>query len=386
MSRISLGYFIIAGLLFWGIPGALVAGPVAILYTFLAELPLWWICRRNTPRPSPTPNRLSSTACTLLASFSLIYVGLDALFGRQMLQYNLFVSRGAGLDRVVQGIPENASKGGGVADLLGYIFALLPFGLIDATKNTSRIGRWILWAVALLVLFYDTSSGRGPVMLAVLAIVAGRTSDLRRILMATVLALAVFSVASALRGDSAHAGAPFLIGVVAPFTNLAMLVNANCGSATPISFIAEFLKKFIPAFLIDKTVFSFNLEMSLCINPTDLNLTNGVSVFTWLGEIFYYKPSWLTALLAGVILGFLAREVDRRLVKHQMYSARLFAGLYCIDLPRSRTQDIFTFLIAQLVFLIFIWPHLCRLPRTLYRYLMPIRTADTTTDSPRESV
>lgn len=386
MSRIPLGYFIIAGLLFWGVPGALIAGPWTFLYILFAVLPILWICRRRAPDTIPTANRISSTACVFLASFSLIYIALDALFGRQMLQYNMFLSRGASVERVVQGITENASKGGSVAALLGYIFVLLPFSLIDATKNTSRMCRWVLWTVALLVLFYDTSSGRGPVMLAVLAIVAGRTSDWRRIFFAGALAFVAFSAASTFRGDTGNTSGPFLAGVMGPFVNLALLVNAKCGSASPLGFIAEFLKKFLPTFLINKTVFSFNVEMSLCLYPTDPNLSKGVSVFTWLGEIFYYRPSWLTALLAGLILALLAREVDRRLVKHQMYSARLFAGLLYIDLPRSRTQDMFTFLIAQLVFLVFFWPHLCKLPRTLHRLLMPDQGSAATTDTPRESV
>ena len=292
-----------------------------------------------------------------------------------MLQYNLFLTGDVGLGRVVEEIAENTSKGGGVGDLLGYIFTLLPFGLIDAARNTSRIGRWVLWTVAILLLFYDTSSGRGPVMLAVLAIIAGRTSNWRRIVVALALAFAVFSVASVLRGDTTRAQVPFLDGIIAPFFNLALLVNAGCGSAPWYDFIAEFLKKFLPAFLINKTVFAFNVNMTVCINPANPDLTNGVSVFTWLGEIFYYRPSLLTALLAGLILSILARAVDRRLVKYQLSSARLYAGLFFLDLPRSRTQDAITYLIAQLVFLVLFWPYICNLTRILRRLLMPSKSA-----------
>jgi uncharacterized membrane-anchored protein len=152
------------------------------------------------------------------------------------------------------------------------------------------------------------------------------------------------------------------------------MLNKNCGSAPWYSFLAEFLKKFLPAFLFPKTVFSFNMEMSLCIYPNADNTVGAVSVFTWLGEIFYYTPSLLTALLAGGLLGFLARAVDRRFVRNQMHSARLFACFICIHLPRSRTQDLFTFLIAQFIFLALVWPQLCSLLRTLRRFLMPARS------------
>jgi hypothetical protein len=160
-------------------------------------------------------------------------------------------------------------------------------------------------------------------------------------------------------------------GIVWPFINLGLMLNGNCGSAPWYSFIAEFLKKFLPTFLIPKTIFSFNLEMHLCLYPSADNTVTAVSIFTWLGEIFYYKPSLLTALIAGCLLGIMARAVDRRFVRYHMYSARLFAGLFSIFLLRSRSQDVFTLLIAQLIFLIFFWPHICGLTRILRRFLIP---------------
>ena len=371
MSRISLGYFIIAGLVLWGLPGVIVAGPQAILYTVVAVLPIWWICLREKHLPVESARHLSTATCAVLAIFSLTYLIWDALFGRNMLQYNLFLFRGVALDRVVDRLNTGISQGGGVADLLGNILSLLPFALIDATRNTSRYGRWILWTIAILYLFYGTSTGRGPVLLAVLAIVLGRTSDWRRILAAVAMALAAFAVASSFRGDTAGTQSALFSGIVWPFINLGLMLNTHCGNGTWYGFIAEFLKKFLPAFLIPKTIFSFNMEMSMCIYPSADSTVTSVSVFTWLGEILYYKPSWLTALVAGGILGILARAVDRRFVESQMYSSRLFVGLLYINLARSRTQDIFSFLIAQLIFLLLVFPCLRNLTRTLRRFLLP---------------
>lgn len=371
MSRIPLGYFMIAGLLLWGLPGVVVAGPQAILYTITASLPVWWFCLRDvSPHSDVSIGRLSTATCTILASFTLLYLIWDALFGRQLLHTNMFLLHGAGVAQEIEGINAGMSKGGGIADLLGYIFVLLPFALIDATRRTSRYGRWILWAIAVVFLFYETGSGRGFILMAVMAIVLGRTSDWRRILVGACFGLGAFTVASAFRGDSAGGQNPLLIGIMWPFVNLGLMLNAHCGSASWYSFILEFLKKFLPAFLIPKTIFSFNMEMSLCLSASADNSVDAVSVFTWLGEIFYYKPSFLTALIAGTLLGILVRAVDRLLIKYQMYSGRLFAGLMCVLFPRSRSQDTFTFLIAQIILLIFFLPHLFNLTRSLRRLLI----------------
>lgn len=369
MTRIPLGYFIIVGLVFWGLLGTTVAGPLAILYTIAAALPVWWFSRGGGSTVAPAERRVSTATCAVLAVFTLTYLVCDALFGRQLLQFNMFLHGGAGADQLVEGINDNMSKGGGALDLLGTILGLLPLAIIDATRRTSRYGRYILWTIAVAFLFYEMGAGRGFLLTVVMAVVLGRTSDWRRVLVAAGLALAAFTLASSFRGDFANARNPLVSGVMVPVGNLALMLGTNCGNAPWYSFIAEFLKKFLPAFLIPKTIFSFNMEISLCIYPSIDNRVDSVSVFTWLGEIFYYKPSLLTAILAGCILGFLAWIVDRQLVRHNLYSARIFAGLSCIFLPRSRTQDMFSSLIAQMIFLAFFWPQLCNLTRTLHRFL-----------------
>lgn len=374
MSRIPLGYFVAAGLLFWGLPAVFVAGPWAIVYTVAAASLVVWICRDSLQQEAEPERCLSTAAGAILAAFSLVYLVLDAAFGRQLLQFNMFLHHGAAVEQEIDTFNAEVSKGGGVATLLGYIFALLPIALIDATRNSSRYGRRLLWAIALVMMFYESGSGRGFVLMAVAAVVLGRSSDWRRMTVGLSFGLALFMVASSFRGDTANTQInPLVDGIVAPFVNLALMLRAGCGTAPWYSFVLEFLKKFIPGFLIPKTIFSFNMEMSVCIYPNvDKTVVAGISIFTWLGEIFYYKPSLLTAMIAGCILGFLSRAVDRRLVKNGLYSARLLAGLLCFYMPRSRTQDMFTFLIAQFLFLTVFWPQLRNLARTLHRFLPPV--------------
>jgi hypothetical protein len=307
----------------------------------------------------------------------------DAVFGRQLLVINMFLFHDAATARLIEQMTETVSQGGGVAALLGNILGLLPLALIDAASNTGRTGRWILWGSALVAVFYNTGAGRGDLMMAVLAIALGRSSDWRRLFTAGGLALGIFFAASVFRGDFAvNPRNPLIEGIIAPYLNLTLMLNAHCGTAPWYSFILEFLKKFLPAFLIPKTIFSFNVQMSWCINPSDTNLANGVSIFGWLSEIYYYTPSVLTALIAGIILTLLVRATNRQFMKQRLFSARLLAGLICFYLPRSRTQDVFSYLIAQLIFLVFIWPSLCSLMRTL-RKLLPVNTDASTSAEPR---
>jgi len=385
MRRLSLLHFSIAGLLFWGLPAVFVVGPQAIIYTVAAVLPVWLLTLRKSDVPARPAQKLSTATCAVLTGFSLIYLIGDSLFGRQMLQYNMFLFRTAGVDRLIEGANTGMSKGGGVADLLGSILLLLPFGLIDSTRLASKYARSALWSIAIIILFYQAGSGRAAVLMAVMAIAFGKSSDWRRILVAVGLALAAFAVASSFRGDTANTDVPLLNGIAWPFINLGLMLDAHCGTAPWYSFIAEFLKKFLPAFLFPKTIFSFNMEMSLCVYPSADNAVTSVSVYTWLGEIFYYKPSLLTAVLAGCLLAILAWVVDRRFVANQMYSARLFAGLLCFNYPRSRTQDMFTFLIGQFIFLVFVFPFLTNLTRMLRRFLMPANPAGVQPEPGREA-
>lgn len=373
MKRMALNDFILAGLLAWGIPAVFVAGPVALLYTVAAALPVWLFRLRNGATSAPAELRFSAATGVVLASFASIYLIWDAIFGFQFWRANMFLYGAEGTSRLVEQTLETMGQGGGLAYLLYNIFFLLPFAMFDAARNMPRSLRFVLWTIAGIFIFYEMGSGRAFLFLSILCIVLGHASTWRRVGIAAALALAAFAVASLFRGDLASPQNPLVQGIVAPYINLALLTHSSCGSAPWYGFIGEFLKKFIPAFLFPKTVFTFNAEMSLCIYPTDPNLINGVSVFTWLGEILYYHPPLLTAIIAGLILGVLGRMVDRLLIKNGLQTARNMAGFLCFLLPRSRTQDLFSLLLAQLIFLAVFWPALATLTRNLLRFLITPR-------------
>jgi hypothetical protein len=83
------------------------------------------------------------------------------------------------------------------------------------------------------------------------------------------------------------------------------------------------------------------------------DVVGSISIFTYLGELFYYAPSPLTAFIAGALMAALALVVDRMLLAQELLSTRVFAGLMCIVLLRSRVLDVMSFLLFLLCFLLF---------------------------------
>jgi hypothetical protein len=117
------------------------------------------------------------------------------------------------------------------------------------------------------------------------------------------------------------------------------------------------------------------MEMSFCICPTVDETVDSVSIFTWLGEIFYYKGSLLPAILAVKILADMARASDRRFVRGKMHPTQLSARPLKIALSRSRTRVLCTLLLELFsfphLFLHFFLDFLCNLTRDLRR-LSPV--------------
>jgi hypothetical protein len=378
MNRLSVGHFIIIGLVFWGLPAVAVIGPQAILYTLAAVIPVWLFSRRARAvnRNISSTGRVGSTTTFILVSLALGYFAADALFGQKLLAINLFLHGVTAVDRVVDQANMNGSQGRGFVVLFGIIFGLLPYCMIDVADKAGRFQRWALWSAAILLLFYGVTTSRGAVIISILTIVMGKTSNWRRIALAGGIAFGLFMLASVVRGDLATSRNPLGEAIGAPYVNLLLMHTTHCGSAPWYSYVAEFFKKFIPGFIYPKSIYSFNMETSLCIYPTADNAVTSISIFTWLGEILYYTPSILTAICAGALLGAMGRLVNQMLVRNDLRCARIAIGFAIITLLRSRSQDVLSYLIAEMAFLLF-WPYLYRLSRYLRHCVSP----DPVTDS-----
>lgn len=385
MKRIPLQYFVLIGLFFWGLPASIVAGPQAILYTVAAGLPVWWFGKRAYRQDSYEQTRFGTTTCVLLVGGAVSYLTLDALVGQELFRENLFLFGPTAVTRVVDVNNQSIGEGRGLAGLIGAMTVLLPFCLIDVAERGPRWGRWALWGTAFLLLFYQVTTSRALVLFAVLSIILVRTYNWRRLVIAGGIAFAAFTLASSLRGDYGNTSDPLINGISAPYVNLLLMLSSHCGTAPWYQFILEFLKKFVPAFIFPKKIFSFNMEMSLCIYPTADNTVSAVSIFTWMGEILYYKPSILTSLAAGVMLGGMAWIVDRQMVRHQLFSARMYAGFLYIIALRSRVLDAMSYLIAQWAFVL-VWPYLANLARSLHILAIPVSGGDDAGGPRRETL
>jgi hypothetical protein len=353
VNRLSLAHFLLFGVFAWGVPGVLVAGPQAVALTLMVAIPLWWAARRSTDIDRVSPARVRPSTSDAVLAFALAYLVLDATFGRQKFEINLFLFSEA-TGQFIDQANDTVGQGRGFIELVGALLLFLPFALIDAARQAPHGKRAPFWIVGLLLVFYEIGISRGFLLIAVIAVLLGSTIRLGRLLLATSASLAVFVAASVARGDFAQVSFanPLFDAVAWPYINLALLLNTDCGSGDSSLFALEFLKKFMPAVLVSKDVFSFNIEMTRCIYPFFGEEVGSISIFTYLGELFYYKPSLVTALSAGVLLAALARLVDRLLVRSHLLSVRLFAGLLCIVLLRSRVLDVLSFLIFLSIFLV----------------------------------
>jgi hypothetical protein len=61
-------------------------------------------------------------------------------------------------------------------------------------------------------------------------------------------------------------------------------------------------------------------------------------------------------LIAGVLIGFLTRLADGRLRQANLPSTSIFAGIMCIAMLRSRSQDLLSYLLTLIIFLLLIRP------------------------------
>jgi hypothetical protein len=310
---------------------------------------------------------MSDGAAVAVAGAAALYVVLDALFGRQKLVHNLFLSTRA-VDIAVERMNESVSQGRGVIDLIGAAAIFVPFALFDAARRAGRRSSLALRVVAVCFLFYEVGISRGYAMVAVAAIALGSGASLFRLGWAGGISIAAFMAASRFRGDFANVAFanPLVDGVVYPFINLRLMLDAKCGHGSTLDFVSEFIKKFMPSFLFPKQIFSFNVAMTRCIYPAFEDYISSVSVFTYLSELIYYEPSVLTALAAGCLLAVLCDRSERLLTRHGLAATRVFMGFMCIVLLRSRVLDVASFLIFLLLFL-FTWGVAIRAPRASRR-------------------
>lgn len=354
-----VSWYVMFGLMAWSVPASVLLGPKAAVFGALAVLPVLILCwhdRRHLlnaiAADEADPKWISADISIALMAVAVLFTLYDAAFGKQMLSLNLFLNPHA-VDATLAKTDAEVGKGRSLISLVGDVMVFMPFVLVDMSRRSQRHLRLAMIAVAVWCIFYQSGASRGTLLMSAFALFAGSGRlTFMRMLIGGAFALGLYEIASVMRGDTANVqySNPLGDSVIWPFINLGMLSDATCGHGTVLGFIGQFLQKFLPGFLIHKSVFSFNVEMTLCIYPSDTDSFESISVYTWLGEIIYYQPALLVALIAGAIAAIELRLVNIVLNALQLPATRIFVGLMSVYMLRSRVQDLYSYLLLLLMF------------------------------------
>lgn len=367
------------GLIAWGIP-AVILFPKDLLAIFLCCFSGYVFMRVIVmSRPVLRENKPFPNFPDLIFFFAIVFLILDASVGRQAYLNNMFFASDS-IDALVVSIDEQRGQGRGVFELLGSIFLFAPFFLFDFGQRSSMLRKFLFFGLAFLLVMNELQASRGYLLMAVLSFsLAGKYISIRRLFYATCLAICFFIIGSWFRGDFdiVSYSNPLFDGIVWPYVNLGLLLEAECGDASYLDFLSQTFQKIIPSFIYTKDIISFNVVASECIYNRSLESLGSVSVFTYLAELNFYKPSILVAATAGSFLCFVSTTLDSYFSRNKLYSSQIFLGLLVILLLRSRILDIFSFFLAMILFVGFIK----LLDRRFFGMLIPRNIKNLTSES-----
>lgn len=352
LKNLTLPHYVLIGLLAWGLPGMFIAGGPAVVAVAAASVPVW-LCTLGSRADQPVQTGFEFKNHRFILLVVLGYLLLDATLGRQKFADNLFFSKAA-VASFIGAANASVSQGRGIAELLGAIAIFIPFTLWDSARRARAQLKPTVYLLALILIVYEIGISRGYLFMAVLSILLGSRLSPRSMAFGFSGAMVAFLLASHVRGDfnDIYFSNPLFDAIAWPYLNLSLLLAKNPPGGTFLDFTLEFMKKFIPSFLYQKEIFSFNIEMTKLIYPRFEGYVESISIFTYLGELLYYKPVLLTSTIAGALLGILSRFAERLISLKRLDSTRIFCGLMCIVLLRSRIQDVFSFLIFLTIFLL----------------------------------
>jgi hypothetical protein len=291
-----------------------------------------------------------------IAKFSLLILTFDLLVNLDLTNTLFF---GQAVEKTIEVANENVGRGRGLSEIL---HAMVPFAIFasrDAIIN-SKEGPVIKNAVMVYLFFYiflTAGSGRGFLAIALIALFFGnKLISYRQIGLMAFVGAVIFLVASGYRGDfeTTQFNNPIIDGVFFPIYNLSLLSETKCADLNSFNYFLEFIKKFIPSLIIEKEVFSFNIEMTRCIYPMYADEVKSISVFTYAGEILVFRPPWLTAIIMSLITLGMCHIVERMIAKLNFNTMRMYCGFMIIYIERSRSLDLYSFFLLLILFLMVI--------------------------------
>lgn len=372
---LSLEKYLLIGFLFWGLPAViiypiLVPGFIGVLIPFCA----WLVTRKKGKQVIPSSNyqRKRQIVLGFFLFVAVSYLIIDSIYGRQKFSQNLFLASLA-LDSVIANAEEMMGKGRGVFDLLGAILIFLPFALLDVCRKRKD---WLsIFGLMFVVVFvlYETGISRGYFLVAIFSLLIASTTNIRNIFFALIGAFIFFGLASFWRGDADNFSIiePFLEAIAWPYINLGIYLGKDCGSSNIFEMLLQVIQKFIPSFIIEKNVFSFNIEITKCIYPSMEKSISSISIYTYMAELDYYGIGVASGIIVSCLLLLFAIPLNNILETENLRTLKLFVGLMLIILLRSRILDVFSMLIALFIFLMFFKGSS---PRIL-RHFLPLKTS-----------
>jgi hypothetical protein len=269
---------------------------------------------------------------------------------KSILQNNMFFSK-VSVEKVVEIANSTVGKGRSLLELLITSFVILPFIIID---NLNRFkGPLKYFVIFNLVIFFLIFSGssRGMLSLIILAIVIPNLRSFKIALLLLIPFVFLYIKITLFRdSEVSYLLGPFLDSFAIPGYLLGLLNDLQI-QRNVLDYISDVFLKFIPSFIFEKNIFSFNIEMTKQIYPHMSSEVSAISVFTYIGEMIIYKPILITVIFSIIFVRFFVKKILNQIVKYNLKSTSLFLSIYFFIVLRSRVPDLISMLILNLIVL-----------------------------------
>lgn len=255
------------------------------------------------------------------------------------------------VSQTIDNANSNVGKGRTITELLGNLFTLTPFLIVDLRKRFSTSMKLLVGIPIIIQWIVISGASRGMLSIIIFSIFIPSIKNWKKLLLFGISFLLLYNFISIYRdGRVNYIANPILDSFLFPGYNLLLLSQSNF-HIDVIEYISQFFLKFIPTLIYDKKIYSFNIEMTKIIYPYMMNEVSSISVFTYMGDFLIYKPIIITILFSVVVLRIITKYLLRIILKYNFTITSLYISLYYFIALRSRIFDLLSMLILYLLLL-----------------------------------
>lgn len=292
-----------------------------------------------------------SKECLLFILF--LQIIFNIIYFPSIFENSMFLS-GNSVEKVVEIANNNVGKGRTIFELLTTSIVILPFILFDNIQRFKKVLKNIVILNLLISFIIFSGSSRGMLSLIFFTILIPKVKSFRVVLLIILPFIFVYIQISLLRdGEVSYLLGPFLDSFAIPGYLLGLLhdfwVERNV-----IDYISDVMLKFVPSFIYEKNIFSFNIEMTKIIYPSMKDEVNAISVFTYVGEMLVYKPVIITVVFSIIFIRLILGYLVAFFRNYNLRSTSLFVAIYFFIVLRSRVPDLISMLLLNLFVLGFL--------------------------------